>query len=88
MEFLGRPQLVPDPPEQYLDENYGDWRTPNPNFDARMDTPNVEITDQAYFDTLLYFSLLDAIGKGNEVKQERYIRLLRDLGEGDWLNRL
>ena len=88
VEFLGRPQLVPDPPEKYLDENYGDWRTPNPHFDARMDTPNVEITDQAYFDTLLYFSLLDAIGKGNDVKKERYIGLLRELGEGDWLTRL
>lgn len=88
VEFLGRPQLVPDPPEKYLDENYGNWRVPDPNFDARMDTPNVEVTDQPYFDTLLYFSLLDAIGKGNDVKRARYIGLLRELGEGDWLDRL
>jgi len=88
VEFLGRPQFVPDPPERYLDENYGDWRVPQPDYDARLDTPNVQITDHGYFDTLLYFSLLDAVGKGNENKQRRYTELLRGLGETDWLDRV
>ncbi|MFS8497142.1 MAG: LicD family protein [Micromonosporaceae bacterium] len=88
VEFLGRSQFVPDPPERYLDENYGNWRVPNPHFDARLDAPNVEVTDHEYLVTLYYFSLLDAISKGNAVKRARYIELLRGQGEGSWLDRL
>lgn len=88
VDFLGRPQLVPDPPERYLDENYGDWRTPRPHFDARLDTPNVEVTDPAYLHTLLFFSLLDAIGNGNRHRRQRYRDLLAAGGEGAWLGRV
>ena len=88
VEFLGRPQFVPDPPERYLDENYGDWRTPEPNFDARLDAPNAEVTDQEFLDTLHYFALLDAVTKKNPDKIARYKTLLRGLGESDWLDRI
>ena len=88
VEFLGRTQFVPLPPERYLTENYGDWRVPVKHFDARLDAPNVEVTDRNYFDTLLYFSLLDAAGKGNAVGRRRYTDLLRERGEGEWLDRL
>ncbi|CAM3343907.1 LicD family protein [Stackebrandtia soli] len=88
VEFLGVPQFVPDPPEQYLDENYGNWRVPESNFDARMDAPNAEVTDQAFLDTLCYFALLDGINKGNRVKVDRFIGHLRDLGESHWLDRI
>jgi tetratricopeptide (TPR) repeat protein len=86
--FLGVEQAVPDDPERYLDENYGDWRTPDPYFDARLDAPNREVTDQAYFDSLQYFALLAAVLAGDERKQRRYAGLLRELGEGTWLDEL
>lgn len=88
IDFLGKPQYVPDPPEQYLDENYGQWQMPEPNFDARLDAPNAQVTDQPFLDTLTYFALLDALKKRNPVKLERYRKLLIELGEGDWLDRL
>lgn len=88
VEFLGKPQFVPDPPEKYLDENYGQWRQPEPNFDARLDAPNAQVTDQDFLDTLNYFALLDSIKKRNSVKIERYTQLLRDLGESEWLDRI
>lgn len=88
VDFLGKPQFVPDPPQRYLDENYGQWRTPDPNFDARLDAPNAEVTDQDFLDTLVYFSLLDALTKRDSAKIERYTELLRTMGEGDWLARL
>ena len=88
VEFLGKPQYVPDPPERYLDENYGNWRTPEPNFDARLDAPNAEVTDQEFLNTLNYFALLDGVTKKNPVKIERYRGILRELGEGEWLDRL
>jgi hypothetical protein len=35
--------------DRYLTENYGDWRTPNPAFDAFTDdAPNVEVTWPEY----------------------------------------
>lgn len=87
-EFLGQSVWVPEQPERYLDENYGDWRTPDSVFDARLDAPNVEITNQDYFDTLLYFSLLTAIRQDKAAKRERYAAMLRELGEGSWVERV
>ena len=87
-DFLGRSVFVPDPPERYLDENYGDWRAPDPNFDARLDAPNVEVTDKDFLDTLHYFSLLDAVNRRDAQKRERYLGLLRELGEEGWLDRV
>ena len=87
-DFLGIQQYVPDNPELYLDENYGDWRTPNPFFDARIDAPNAEVTDPEHFVSLLYFGLEGSIRAGKDVMRRRYIDLLREQGEGDWLNRV
>jgi len=87
-EFLGQQQYIPDPPERYLDENYGNWRVPDPHFDARIDAPNAEVTDQAFLDTLNYFSLLDGVGKHDQTKIDRYSRQLRELGETEWLERV
>jgi hypothetical protein len=88
MSFLGVEQYVPDNPELYLEENYGDWNTPAVNFDARLDAPNVQVTDREHFITLLFFSLESSIRKNNSAMKRRYIRLLRETGEGSWLDRL
>lgn len=88
IEFLGKRMYMPDNPERYLDENYGNWRVPEVNFDARIDAPNVQIADQEYFDTQLYFSLLDSITKNKSVMCMRYRSMLAELGEGEWLRRL
>jgi hypothetical protein len=88
MNFLGVEQYVPDDPELYLDENYGDWRTPSVNFDARLDAPNVQVADKEHFITLLFFSLDSSIRKNNNVMKRRYVQLLREIGEGSWLDRL
>jgi tetratricopeptide (TPR) repeat protein len=88
VEFLGLPTWVPEVPERYLDENYGDWRTPDPHFDARMDAPNVDVTDPDYFDTLMYFGLLDAVVKDKPLKRTRFADLVRKFGEGAWVDRV
>lgn len=88
VDFLGVKQCIPDRPELYLEENYGEWRKPNPFFDARIDAPNVEITDSEHFTSLLYFGLESSIRTGKKVMAERYTELLRKQGEGPWLDRL
>ena len=48
-ELRGVRVPVPGEADRYLTENYGDWRTPNPAFDAFTDdAPNVEITWPEY----------------------------------------
>ena len=86
--FVGVDVMIPDNPELYLDENYGDWRTPNSNFDARIDAPNAEVTDPEQFHSQLFFSLESSQRLGKQVMQERYTELLREAGEGSWLDRL
>jgi hypothetical protein len=40
---------LPADTDRYLNENYGDWRTPNPAFDAfTEDAPNLEVTWPEY----------------------------------------
>jgi len=87
-EFVGVSVMVPDDPELYLDENYGDWRTPNSNFDARIDAPNAEIIDPEHFHSQLLFSLESSQRQGKHIMQARYTELLRAAGEGSWLDRL
>jgi tetratricopeptide (TPR) repeat protein len=41
---------LPSNVEGYLRENYGDWQTPDPTFDAFVDGPNAEVTSTAYFE--------------------------------------
>lgn len=36
--MLSRTWLIPDEPEEYLEALYGDWRTPNPNYDYFHDS--------------------------------------------------
>jgi hypothetical protein len=86
--FLATRQLAPADADRYLTESYGDWRRPDPDFDARLDAPNVEVTDPGYFHSLQFFDLLKAVVKGDERRKQRHIGLLRDAGEGSWLDRL
>ena len=45
----GQALPLPADPERYLTENYGDWRTPDPQFDAFTDdAPNLEVTWPEY----------------------------------------
>ena len=83
-EFIGEKVWIPSNPELYLDENYGNWRIPVEIFDARLDAPNVEVTDQEYLTTLHYFSLLSAIKKSKKENINRYSKLLQDTEKDDW----
>ncbi|MCR4666338.1 MAG: tetratricopeptide repeat protein [Desulfovibrio sp.] len=45
--FKGLEILIPDPPEKYLEENYGmDWTIPKQNFDSALDCPNGQIINK------------------------------------------
>ena len=44
--FLGGQYLIPKDYETYLQENYGEWRTPVSDFETFVDTPNMKITNE------------------------------------------
>jgi len=44
----GREIHVPEPADDYLTDCYGDWRVPDPTFEAFVDAPNVEVVWPEY----------------------------------------
>lgn len=63
---------VPSPSEQYLTENYGDWRTPNSAFDAFTDdAPNVEVTWKDYLRLHYMRRAYGSLAKGDKVAAAR-----------------
>lgn len=79
--FLGSRFLIPANHEVYLEENYGDWKTPKITFDSAFDTPNGEVIQQ---DELLIHTcrmLLTCHHKGATPKVDYYLGKLEALGE-------
>lgn len=58
IRFLGRKYLIPEDPERYLTENYGDWRTTKIEFDCALDTPNSTVYNQAEMDVYAQLKIL------------------------------
>lgn len=83
-DFVGVPSYIPSDPEKYLYESYGDWNSPDPYFDARIDAPNVQVVDKDHLTTLYYFSLIDSIKKKKHLKQTRYAQLLAEAESDPW----
>lgn len=52
---------VPEPPERYLDENYGDWRTPNSMFDVRYEAPNAQVRSPDYMNLMVYIRVFEGL---------------------------
>lgn len=73
--FLGGQYLIPKDYDRYLTENYGDWRTPNTEFDSALDTPNMEIVSREAMLIYLYKRLLQK----PSIKPSLYVRLERAL---------
>jgi|GEM_PF-3076011 len=46
VQFAGREFLIPSDPDKYLTENYGDWRTPQADYDASLEAPNRRIRNR------------------------------------------
>ncbi|HZE38950.1 MAG TPA: LicD family protein [Stackebrandtia sp.] len=79
-EISGLHLPLPADPDTYLTENYGDWRTPNPKFDAfiEQDAPNVETTWPEYLRFHLIRRAFKKLGNGD---REGSAEELRRAGE-------
>jgi tetratricopeptide (TPR) repeat protein len=59
-EFLGQKFMIPTNADLYLTENYGPgWRTPEPDFETFVDTPNMVIEDADHMAWYYYTKLHD-----------------------------
>lgn len=74
-DVQGRSVPLPADADTYLTESYGDWRTPNADFDAFCDAPNVEVTwpdYQRFHRVRRAYRYLTANQVGNAVTQLRH----------------
>lgn len=79
--FLGTQYAIPESPERYLEENYGDWRQPIVDFDSTLDTPNAEICSRPELVIHAYKKLNQALLQGDDRSVTRYRALLTTLNE-------
>ena len=63
-EFEGTRVCVPDPPEAFLDENYGDWRVPKANYHCVLSSRMPFDPNDPLVRYLLYAGLDDALARG------------------------
>jgi hypothetical protein len=97
MVFAGVEVWVPDPPEAFLDENYGDWRTPKPDYhfvlSSRMPLDPQDVLVRFFS----YIALVAALEQGswrsarwlaNEALargiHDTVLTRLADMQESDW----
>lgn len=86
-EFLGDTFLIPADYDRYLAENYGDWQTPQVDFDSAFDTPNGKVAHEGEFLIHVYRSLMDAMIKGSTSRATFYLQELRRRGEDAFVER-
>ncbi len=80
-EFLGRLFKGADDFDLYLSENYGeDWRTPKPDFNSSIDTPNLSFVGTA--NSLVYFAwvIAKSVAENNPIRVREYLNMLSSLG--------
>lgn len=71
----GRELPLPGEVERYLTENYGDWRTPRPRFDAFTDdAPNLEVTWPEYQHVHLVRRAYQCLAGGDRAAGARELR--------------
>jgi hypothetical protein len=63
MDFEGSRVCVPDPPEAFLDENYGDWRVPRASYHCVLSSRMPFDPRDPFVRYLLYAGLEDALAR-------------------------
>ncbi|HEX8233205.1 MAG TPA: hypothetical protein VF559_07670 [Caulobacteraceae bacterium] len=70
-EFLGEAFMIPADHDLYLTENYGDWRTPAPEFETFVDTPNMVVSHEGHMIWYYYIKLFDYYHAGKLPQMRR-----------------
>lgn len=81
--FLGTQFQVPENYDQYLTENYGNWRLPAIDFETFADTPNMIVTHQAELLWYYYKNLLDHYKFGNKRMYQKIWSIFNSIKPAD-----
>lgn len=79
-QFLGSEYWAPQDHDQYLTENYGDWRMPIVNFETFLETPNLEVTDRTAMSLFYTSQAIAALRVGDHQRKKKYIEQLSKAG--------
>lgn len=85
VEFHGRSFLIPDPVEQYLTENYGDWRTPDPFHIAAFSSKNLVGGYAGIAQCTILAATIHAVADGDTPRVRRYCREILERDPADTL---
>ena len=77
--FLGGTYFVPDDSDRYLSELYGDWRTPDPYFEAFVQSPNLVCRGRSISKSWGYVRIVSNIGTGNHSKAAAIAASMRSI---------
>jgi tetratricopeptide (TPR) repeat protein len=83
-DFLGNSYWIPSEPEKYLNENYGNWQTPEKTFDSTLDTPNAEVLCRQELTVHCYKKLYKAMASGHASQVLRYQNELAKLNQNSF----
>jgi len=72
IDFLGGTYSIPRDYDAYLQENYGDWKTPKKIFDSVYDTPNAVVVNHEEMVIHDYRGLLHGLANGSIAQIARY----------------
>lgn len=87
IEFLDEIFSIPENPELYLSENYGEgWIYPQPDFDSTFDTPNGYIIDED--EAIIYSYKMLIKYRDNSDKLEYYLQHLEKLGDFNFVEKM
>lgn len=86
-KFLNEDFLIPENPEKYLEENYGNWQFPAPNYNTLLDTPNIiQLSSDDYILQLLML-MADSFQTNNKINFIRAAQTYqKTTGNSDYLN--
>lgn len=76
-EFLGRTFLIPENYQTYLQELYGDWKTPDPEFNTKVLAPNIADKFNRNHLSRSLNALYDCLRNGKFEAALRYCRFIK-----------
>ncbi len=78
-EFLGEAFWIPDNFDQNLTENYGDWKTPMPDYIVTLESPALEAKSGETFKLVANLELLRIMGnKAGYKKAEKILKIAKN----------
>lgn len=78
IEFIGTRFYAPSDIDKNLTENFGDWKTPDPNYISHLQCPTTVDVGGVVYMTVCRLEMVRSIVEGKKVKVDRIVKILRE----------